>query len=348
MNTTLLKMILLNLVILFTSVYANELPSKNSIHELIGLQTSVKSQGSRGTCTMFSAIGIVEHLLIRKQGFLPVELDLSEQWMEYIIMKDKSTEGSTTSKNMRAILDLGVVYEKTWPYSRKKWPSLEDDYPQVDMAQRACGHLVVLPKYLKSCLLGQRDPRLFTMTDYEIAQIDADFIPIRKESIFLRDTLVNDLYPRKKTYKSSNLNKIKQWLNDNKSVIMGMKLYYGSWNSKKTETFEIQERDKSKWYAGIVGYPELGTRDRQISGVEGGGHSVILVGYDDDVVVKTRMQMEDGAWKEFEYKGVYYFKNSWGVRGFGKKFKLDGVSYPGYGMITQKYAHDFGRFFYID
>ncbi len=348
MNTTLIKIILLNLVILFSSVHADELPSKSDIHGLIGLQTAVKSQGSRGTCTMFTAIGMVEHLLIRKQGFLPVELDLSEQWMEYIIMKDKLTEGSSTSKNMRAILDMGVVYEKTWPYSRKKWPSLDEDFPQINIAKKTCGHLVVLPKYLKSCLLGQRDPRLFTMSDYDIAQIDPDFIPIRKESIYLRDTLVSNLFKRKKSYKSRDLNKIKQWLNDGKSVIMGTKLYYGSWNSKKTITHEIQERDKSKWYAGIVGYPEIGTRDRRISSVKGGGHSMILVGYDDDVIVETKMQMEDGSWKEFEYKGVYYFKNSWGVKGFGKKFKLDGVSYPGYGMITQKYAHEFGRFFYID
>ncbi|MFG1485437.1 C1 family peptidase [Halobacteriovorax sp. RZ-1] len=350
MNTTQLRSILLNLVILLGALYtqASELPSRSDIHALIGHQTSVKSQGSRGTCTMFSAIGIVEHLLIRKHGVLPVELDLSEQWMEYLIMKDKNTEGSTTSRNMRAILDWGVVHEKTWPYSRKKWPSLDEDYPEITMAKQACGHLVALPKYLKSCLLGQRDPRLFEMADYDIAQIDPDFIPIRKEAIYLRDTLVNDLYSRKKSYLSKDLSKIKKWLSDGKSVILGTKLYYGSWNSKKTETYEIQERDKSKWYAGIVGYPEVGTRDRRISRTNGGGHSMILVGYDDDIVVKTRMQMEDGSWQEFEYKGVYYFKNSWGVKGFGKRFKLDGVSYPGYGMITQKYAHDFGNFFYID
>lgn len=348
MKLTFKLFILLNLVVLLSGSFAQDYPHRSNIHELIGMQTSVKSQGARGTCTMFSAVGLVEHLLIRKHGLLPVELDLSEQWMEYIIMKDKVTEGSSTSKNMRAILDYGVVYEHTWPYSRKKWPSIEEDHPQINMARKFCGHLVEQTRYLRSCLLGQRDPRLIEMTDYDISKVDPEFIPIRKESIYLRDTLVDELYSRKSSYQSKDLSKIKKWLSEGKSVILGTKLYYGSWNSKKTETYEIQKRDKSKWYAGIVGYPEVGSRDRRISAVNGGGHSMILVGYDDDVVVKTRMQMEDGTWKDFEYRGVYYFKNSWGVKGFGKNFKLDGVSYPGYGMITQKYAHEFGNFFYID
>jgi hypothetical protein len=70
------------------------------------------------------------------------------------------------------------------------------------------------------------------------------------------------------------------------------------------------------------------------------------VGYDDEKVTKTKMLMDDGSTKEFSYKGVYYFKNSWGIKGSGRDFTLNGVSYPGYGMITQKYAHEHGRFFH--
>jgi hypothetical protein len=55
--------------------------------------------------------------------------------------------------------------------------------------------------------------------------------------------------------------------------------------------------------------------------------------------------MDDGTTKSFTYRGVYYFKNSWGTDKFGVQFSLNGKVYPGYGMITQKYAHDFGQFF---
>ena len=56
--------------------------------------------------------------------------------------------------------------------------------------------------------------------------------------------------------------------------------------------------------------------------------------------------MEDGTWKEFSYRGVYYFKNSWGLRVSGRDFKLQGKNFPGYGMITQKYAHELGTFYH--
>lgn len=318
-------------------------PLRSNTHELIQLQSPVKSQKSRGTCTMFTAMGIIEHMLIRDGRFTAQEIDLSEEWMEYIIMKDKQSEGSSTSRNMKAVLKYGVVTEKTWPYIGKKWLDLVE-YP---LSRQRCGHLEKRPLMLQSCLLGHRDPTLLELSDSELAERDVEFVTIRDEAQRLKSELIEGLYKYKKSYKLKSYQKVKDYLASGESIIMGMKLYYGSWNSKKTITHEIQERDKKKWYAGIVGYPEPGTRDRRISSEKGGGHSVILVGYDDEVEVTSRMQMEDGSWKEFTYKGVYYFKNSWGVRGFGKRFKLDGISYPGYGMITQKYAHELGKFFRI-
>lgn len=331
-------------LIFIASSFALAAPLKSNTHELIKLHSSVKSQKSRGTCTMFTAIGMVEHLLIKKRGLSPQDIDLSEEWMEYIIMKDKQNEGSSTSKNMKAILKYGVVNESTWPYIGKKWVDLIE-YP---LSRHRCGHLEDNQMLLQSCLLGHRDPTLLTLSTEELEDRDPEFIFIKDEASRLKKELVESLYKRKKSYKLKSHKIVKDLLASGESVIMGTKLYYGSWNSKKTITHEIQERDKKKWYAGIVTYPEPGSRDRRISFEKGGGHSLILVGYDDEVEVKSRMQMEDGSWKEFTYKGVYYFKNSWGVRGFGKRFKLDGVSYPGYGMITQKYAHEMGKFFRIN
>ncbi len=320
------------------------LPIKTDVLSMIKLHTIPKSQGRRGTCTMFSSVGILEHLLIKNEFYNSEEIDLSEEYMEYIIMKDKITEGSSTSKNMKAILEYGFVHEDTWPYVGFKWLSL-DDFP---IARATCGHLEGFDDLLASCLWGHRDPRLFNMTISELRNFDPEFIPIRHEGYSHAKKYAKSLYRHRNSYKLKYTSSVKKLLAKGQSVIMGTKLYYASWNSSKTATLEIQERDKEKFYQGIVTYPEPGSRDRLISGEKGGGHSIIIVGYDDEKIVHSRMMMEDGTWKEFSYKGVYYFKNSWGTKGFGKNNDIEGHNYPGYGMITQKYAHEFGRFFQVN
>ena len=313
------------------------LPLKTDTHSQIKLHTNVKSQKSRGTCTMFSTIGFIEHLLIKQRGY-PSDIDLSEEWMEYIIMTKKTTEGSSTSKNFRSVLKNGFVSELTLPYIGQRWRELST----LDRSSERCSHLS--SNQLESCLLGHRDPRLLTMNESEVMSLDAEFLPIKSEAT-RNTTVINDLIKSKKSYRLKKLSQVKTLLAEGNSLIMGTKLYYGAWNHSKTDKLNIQKRVKARWYEGIVAYPESGSVDRRISFEQGGGHSLIIVGYDDEVVIENKMLMEDGTWKEFSYKGVYYFKNSWGVRGSGKRFVLDGVTYPGYGMITQKYAHEFGTFF---
>ena len=99
------------------------------------------------------------------------------------------------------------------------------------------------------------------------------------------------------------------------------------------------------WSKGIIANPEEGSLDLEKSPTKRAGHSVLVVGYDDNRIVTKEIQMADGTRKTFTYKGVYYFKNSWGTSSFGKDFEVDGVNYPGYGMIVQKYADSLGSFF---
>ena len=329
---------------LINDLKESRLPSRSNVMEMVNLQSPVRSQGQRGTCTMFTTIGILEHLLIKEGFYKRDEIDLSEEYMQYIIMKDKLTEGSSTSRNFKADYKYGFVKEKTWPYLGKKWLSL-DDYP---IARTTCGHLERKANLLKSCLLGHRDPRLMKMDEQELYSFDREFLKIKENAFFNRDQHLPGLFKKRKSHKLKYVSSVKKLLNKGQSVIMGTKLYYGSWNSSKTTKLDIQKRDKEMFKKGIVTYPEIGSRDRRISGEKGGGHSIILVGYDDDVVVKSRMLMEDGSWKEFKYRGVYYFKNSWGTKFFGKNFMLGDKNLKGYGMITQKYAHEFGSFFQIN
>jgi len=321
-----------------------ELPPRNDVMSSIAKQSPVKRQRSRGTCTIFTTTNYLEYIFFTKEGHHP---DFSEEWLEYLIMRNKQTEGSSITPNMKAIFNHGIVKESDWPYIGQNWLKPENQH----LGKEKCSHLEDQITLWTSCLLGHRDPRLLEATEDELTNqsndlYDPEFLTIRRRATESSQN-IRSYVRRIKSYKLKRVSEVKNYLSQGIPLIMGIKLYYGSWNHAKTDRFEIQPRDKSKWYAGIVGYPEPGSKDRKICDVRGGGHSLIIVGYDDEKMIKTRMLMENGEWKEFSYKGVYYFKNSWGTRGSGRDFELNGSGLPGYGMITQKYAHELGRWYLI-
>lgn len=330
-----------------------KVPARNDVEQVISFMSSVKSQKSRGTCTIFSTIGLLEALFKKHKN---LDLDFSEEYLQYTVMTRQLDEGSTVNRNVKKLLFFGLAFEESWPYVGEKWKEWRDNA----LAVERCGHLEgderPLPplksedypqNILGSCLLGHRDPYLLRESDDYVRKIDPDFLPIREEAYLNKENLFQNFIKKKSSYLFEDKTKVKELLSEGTPLIMGLKLFYGAWNHSKTDRFEIQEREKSLWYKGIVGHPIEGSIDRRISGERGGGHSVVLVGYDDEVEVESRMKMEDGSWKTTIHKGVYYFKNSWGVRGSGRDFTLNGVSYPGYGMITQDYAHEFGKFYHI-
>jgi hypothetical protein len=89
--------------------------------------------------------------------------------------------------------------------------------------------------------------------------------------------------------------------------------------------------------------------DRAHSGDQPAGHSVLIVGYDDNYTITTQQLMEDGTTKTFTYKGAYFFKNSWGTTNFGVTFQTSAQApiHGGYGAMTEKYAEEFGQFFQL-
>lgn len=317
---------------------------RNDYMSLIAKQSPVKRQRSRGTCTIFTTTNYLEYIFYNKEGFHP---DLSEEWLEYLIMRNKQTEGSSITPNMKAIFAHGIASEKAWPYVGQNWLKEENQH----LGKEKCSHLEEQITLWTSCLLGHRDPRLLDTSEHELLDsssslYDPEFIQIKSEANQRLEN-IRAYVRHKKSYKLKRVSEVKNYLSQGIPLIMGIKLYYGSWNHAKTDRFEIQPRDKSKWYQGVVGYPEPGSKDRRICDERGGGHSLIIVGYDDEKIIKTRMLMDNGEWKEFSYKGVYYFKNSWGTRGSGRDFLLEGKELPGYGMITQRYAHELGRWYLI-
>lgn len=307
----------------------------------ITYQTPVRSQGRRGTCSIFSALGLLENRLRQLHGF-GEDLDLSEQYLEYLSVRGKTTDGSNSWTNFNNISRYGVPYEKTLEYDTRDWTK------ETYLGEERCGHLDSESNRYKSCLLVQRDPETLFKTDEVLLNesseyFDPDFVTARSEaSKFKREFLTFQNH----SYYVGNSSRIKQFLRSGYSLTMGMPIYYGAWNHGAGTALGI-EMNRDYWAKGQVGYPERGSVDREKSTESPAGHSVVIVGYDDNRVVEVEMKMTDGTMKTFTYKGVYYFKNSWGTTSFGKDFEINEVKYPGYGMVTQKYAHEHGTFYHL-
>lgn len=309
------------------------LPASNT-KEVIGYQSAVRSQAARGTCSIFSSTAYLEGLLIKKG--LNASLDLSEEWLQYTAVRNKSSDGSSGWTNFAAIRDYGMPSEESLPYIGEDW--VEAFNPLKD---ERCGKLTGANK--KSCLIVHRDPSLLNLTDAQITALNGDkeFIAARKEAL---DFKKKNIKFSGSDFNVSSVSEVKTLLESGTPVVLEVDFYYGAWNHREAEEFGIG-RNLDHWAKGIITFPEEGSLDEVESRKHPAGHSILVVGYDDNKIVEKTIQMADGTTKIFTYKGVYYFKNSWGTSSFGKDFKIDGVSFPGYGMMVAKYAEEIGQFF---
>ncbi len=301
--------------------------------EVIAKQSSVKSQGSRGTCSIFSTVAILEGTLDRSS-------DLSEEWLSFLMFRNTTTEGSNTGRNYSMLKKHGITTEKLLPYISARWDSASSS----SLAEARCGKLEGFTQ--KTCLNSHFNAELLEAPEAALmapssALHDLTFLAARRDAAAFRDQLDGRWLESARIYSTTDAKKM---LRNGTPLILNIDFYYGAWNHSRCGKFGI-ERNMDDWNKGIIGHPEEGSIDRAKSTTERAGHSVLLVGYDDTVVVKKKIPMADGTVKEFTYKGVYYFKNSWGRDSFGRDFAIDGSKYPGYGMIVQKYVNEFGEFY---
>ncbi len=307
----------------------------NDVKEVISYQTAVKSQAARGTCSIFSATAYLEGLLVKKGAFNN-SLDLSEEWLEYVAVRNRSDDGSSGWSNFSAIKDYGMPSEQTLPYIGEDWREAFNPLKDV-----RCGKLTGSAK--TSCLIVHRDPTMLEMTDAQVMAkySDKEFVNARAEAASFK----------KKNLKFANSNfmiydvsEVKELLQKGTPVVLEVDFFYGAWNHRKADEYGIG-RNLDHWAKGIVTYPESGSIDEIESRKNPAGHSILVVGYDDNKIVERTIKMKDGSMKKFTYKGVYYFKNSWGTSSFGANFEVDGERFPGYGMMVAKYAEEQGQFF---
>ncbi|MEK7690163.1 MAG: C1 family peptidase, partial [Bdellovibrionota bacterium] len=263
--------------------------ARSDLEALLSLQTTVKSQGSRGTCSIFSATAALESLMkIREER----DYDLSENYLEFLVMakmKSYPSEGSDTPLNFPAFQRYGTIEEASWPYETQDWTKLDE--LSVDEKARAlatCGHLTVRAQR-DICLLSHLDPNrdvYYTMAKSFRAAHRLDRVGYR--------TL-------------SQASDIRWVLRENRPLVLSVEFFYGAWNHRKMVEYGIGERDMKLWDNGVVTTPT--SKDVSLSREHPAGHSIVVVGYDDA-------------------KRVYYFKNSWGTTGFGVTSNLMGSTEP--------------------
>lgn len=319
----------------------------NDVLSVLESQSPVRSQGRRGTCSIFSATALVEFFLVAKGELTTDEADLSEQYLQYIVNAGSTSEGSNAARNFSALLghstfgklDSAMVSELTMPYNSSAFSATSG------LGLERCGHLQ--GRDLKSCVIVQRDPNNIRRSSAKLLDsskpyFDPELVNARQEAKeFKQNYLSNARY--KRVFSTSEA---KEYLRLGLPVILELDFYYGAWNHSRAPGLGIN-RNMDEWAKGIVTHAPLGSVDRIESKKERAGHSILLVGYDDTKVVQTQTQMSDGTKKTLDYRGVYYFKNSWGTDSFGKDFEIEGKNFPGYGMITQEYAHSEGSFYFF-
>lgn len=313
------------------SQFTNKAVSKNDIELAMSFQTPVRSQESRGTCSIFSATAFLESTLVYNESF-DSEVDLSEEWLQYISVRGKSTDGSSAPSNFEAMKKHGMLTEERLPYIGIDWTKNDSE-----LKNKRCSHLTGITQ--TSCFITHFDPTFLTKKESLIE--DKEFVSLRAEALEFKKEYLN--IPNSFYYLTST-DEIKNRLVAGKAVVLEVDFFYGAWNHRGGEALGI-ERNMDHWNKGIISHPEIGSLDYEKSPTKPAGHSVLVIGFDDNIIVKKKIQMSNGTTKTFTYKGVYYIKNSWGTEGFGRDFQIDGVNYPGYGMIVQKHANEDGSFF---
>lgn len=270
--------------------------------DLMDTQSPVRSQGSRGVCSIFATTALMEHLYM-VEGTLP-NPDFSEQYLQWATKASgqfANTEGSNSAINIATAASYGSVLESVWPYESEPWGPAEDP---------ACVGGEGLPV---QCYTNGEPPE-------EAASAQAFFIGEGR-------------------YINSSPRSIKSHMfNEGTAVEFGGEFFYQAWNHGATNLGRSPEYRR---YArrGII-LPPTHADIEDSSGARRAGHGFLAVGWDDEMEVQAidddgEMLFDDDG-NPVMVRGFFLIKNSWGT-GWGQ----DNIHGPGYGWIAYDYVENY-------
>jgi subtilisin-like proprotein convertase family protein len=317
----------------------HELPA--SYTKLVQYQSPVSNQQSRGVCSIFSTVGLMEHLYIKASAetegatdwaevFRDEQKQFSEQYLQWAVKSPvvgveafPDSSGSNARSNLRAIAEHGIPQEQVWPYVGHKLSDAEctgEDKPTFCFTQGDKDG--TLPDDIEAKFESDA-PKLYTLPGPNWMWPDVEQIKIHMK--------------KKET-----------------GVIVGLDFYYQAWNHGGSNLPTSEEYSRK----GYVTYPNEADQEFSEKEENRAGHSILLIGWDDTMKVQKRnkegellyksesgellpkSEVGEDAPKAFE-KGFFLFKNSWGT-GFGSDMPED-LGGPGFGWISYKYVSEYGR-----
>ncbi|MCC6625131.1 MAG: proprotein convertase P-domain-containing protein [Deltaproteobacteria bacterium] len=275
--------------------------------DLVALQSPVRNQASRGVCSIFSTVALMEHLYI-KEGTLK-NPDFSEQYLQWSAKFEvgsyTQTEGSNADRNIEAINRFGIVDEAAWPYQTTRWTAANDARCTGDKAQPTLCYTN-----------GEPTDAIKAATKWKL--------------------------PRGR-WVSSRRQSIKAFMAQNKqAVVAGMTFFYQSWNHRGSPLPVSGEYGRK----GYILFPN--DKDIETSKEKPAGHSILIVGWDDDLEVQRLDEkgepMKDADGKALTEKGFFLIKNSWGTGNFGTENPFG----AGYGWLSMKYVETYANVYGAD
>ncbi|HNT00325.1 MAG TPA: proprotein convertase P-domain-containing protein [Polyangiaceae bacterium] len=271
--------------------------------DLVKLQSPVKSQGSRGVCSIFASTAHMEHLYIA-EGTIKTP-DFSEQFLQWSVKNEvkafRNTEGSSASENLRAIYQFGIVEEAAWPYESTKWSSY--NHPE-------CSGEDSLPT---ECYTNGNPPE---------AAMGA------KRWRIPQGRWIN-----------SNERSIKAHMFSKKTAVeVGGTFYYQAWNHRGSPL----PTNNAYWRKGYVTYPNDVDKQKSLEKRAGHGFLLVgwddtleVQKRDGDGKLLT-----DSQGNPLMEKGFFIFKNSWGKGSFGVDNPHgDGYGYISYKYVAELNAY---------
>ena len=269
-------------------------------NELKNLQSPVKSQGSRGVCSIFATTAQVEHLYIKAGMQNP---DFSEQYMQWSVKNQVGsfphTEGSDGSSNLDSVVDYGTVEESAWPYESSPWTSSND----------------------AQCTGGENLPTKC----YTNGEPPASATSARKFKL-----------PSNRWINTSPTS-IKAHLTTAKTgVVVGMTFFYQSWNHRRSALPVNSEF----WSKGYVTYPNAEDKTKSLEQRAGHAILIIGWDDELAVPTRDKDGniVKDAQGNPVVEKGFWLFKNSWGTSSFGTQH-ANGAGYGWLSMkYVQEYG----------
>ena len=242
-------------------------------------QSAVKSQGSRGVCSIFAATAVVENLYL-KAGMPTPEVDFSEQYMQWSVKNQvgafRNTEGSNVDNNLQAVVRYGGVKEAAWPYETQPWTAANDP----------------------ACTGGENLPtKCYTNGEPPQSALDAQKFKLP-------------------TSRWVNTNSIKAHLTTKKTGVgVGMTFFYQSWNHRRS-TLPV---DADLWRQGIVTFPNADDQTASLEHRAGHAIEIIGWDDTKEVPMRDKdgHPVLDTNGQPKKEKGFWLFKNSWGAASFG-------------------------------